>query len=91
MLVFDNAPKRPTNLTLNAKVLDTAKDLGMNISATVDELLRQAVIKAYTERWNEDNQGAIADYNARIEREGTFSQRIQRFVAEQPKGSDGPL
>ena len=70
MLRFDDSPKRATNLTLNAKVLDTAKELGMNISATVDELLAAEVQRRYWERWNEDNQGAIADYNARIEREG---------------------
>ena len=69
MIRFDDAPKRATNLTLNAKVLDTAKQLGMNVSATVDKLLMEAVTKAYWERWNEDNKDAIADYNARIERE----------------------
>ncbi len=70
MLRFDDAPKRATNLSLNAKVLDAAKELGMNISATVDELLAAEVRRRYWERWNEDNREAIADYNARIEREG---------------------
>lgn len=93
MIRFDDSPKRATNLTLNAKVLDTAKALGMNVSATVDKLLMEAVTKAYWERWNEDNKDAIADYNARIEREGTFSQRIQRFLASQPAmpADDGAL
>ena len=39
MLHFNNAPKRAANLSLNSKVLETAKDLGMNISQTVDTLL----------------------------------------------------
>jgi len=90
MLRFDDGPKRATNLTLNAKVLDTAKELGMNISATVDELLAAEVQRRYWQRWNEDNREAIADYNARIEREGTFSQRIQRFLAQAPK-NDGAV
>ncbi len=90
MLRFDDGPKRATNLTLNAKVLDTAKELGMNISATVDELLAAEVQRRYWQRWNEDNREAIADYNARIEREGTFSQRIQRFLATPPK-NDGAV
>ena len=58
--------------------------------ATVDELLTAEVQRRYWQRWNEDNQGAIADYNARIERDGTFSQRIQRFLAQQPP-LDGPV
>jgi antitoxin CcdA len=45
--------------------------------------LTAEVQRRYWQRWNEDNQGAIADYNARIERDGTFSQRIQRFLSEQ--------
>jgi antitoxin CcdA len=91
MLAFDAAPKRATNLSLNSKVLDAAKALGMNISATVDELLAAEVKRRYWERWNLENQGAIEDYNARIEREGTFSQRIQRFLAENPDRADGPV
>ncbi|NRF68372.1 type II toxin-antitoxin system CcdA family antitoxin [Aquincola sp. S2] len=77
------APKRPINLSLNAKVLDMAKDMGLNISQTVDALLTEEVLRQYRERWQEDNAQAIADYNARIEREGTFSQRIQRYLEEQ--------
>ena len=90
MLRIDDAPKRATNLTLNSRVLDAAKELGMNISATVDELLAAEVKRRYWERWNQDNQGAIEDYNARIEREGTFSQRVQRFLSQQPQ-DDGTL
>ena len=77
------APKRPINLSLNAKVLDMAKDLGMNISQTADALLTEEVLRQYWARWPDDNAQAIADYNARIEREGTFAQRIQRHLDEQ--------
>jgi antitoxin CcdA len=80
MLRFDDSPKRATNLTLNAKVLDTAKELGMNISATVDELLTAEVQRRYWQRWNEDNKDAIADYNARIEREGLPLAKYRSFA-----------
>jgi len=43
MLRFDDAPKRPTNLSLNSKVLDLAKELGINLSQTVDALLEEEV------------------------------------------------
>ena len=81
MLRFDDSPKRPTNLSLNAKVLEMARELGMNISQTVDTLLAEEVRKRYFERWNVDNAEAIAHYNARIEREGTLSQRIQKHLS----------
>ena len=77
------APKRPINLSLNAKVLDMAKEMGLNISQTVDALLTEEVMRQYWQRWQVDNAQAIADYNARIEREGTFAQRIRKHLAEE--------
>lgn len=80
MLRFDASPKRPTNLSLNAKVLDMARELGMNISQTVDALLAQEVQRRYWERWNEQNGQAISDYNARIERDGLPLARYRTFM-----------
>ena len=77
----ETASKRAINLSLNAQVLLSAKDLGMNISQTVDELLTQEVERRRLALWNEENRDAIAQYNARIEREGTFTQRIRQHLA----------
>jgi antitoxin CcdA len=66
MLTFEGAPKKPTNLTLNTRVLEMAREMGMNISQTVDELLAAEVQRRYWERWNQDNKQAIAEYNARV-------------------------
>ncbi len=70
MLQFQNAPKKSTNLSLNAHVLQTARELGMNISQTVDGLLADEVKRRYWQKWNADNREAVAHYNARIEAEG---------------------
>ena len=70
MLQFDKAPKKATNLSLNAKVLDAAKALGMNISQTVDTLLADEVRRLYWQKWNEENAQAIDHYNERIQRDG---------------------
>ena len=80
MLRFDNTPKKPTNLTLNAKVLDLARELGMNLSQTVDTLLAEEVRRRYWERWNADNKGAIDAYNERIERDGLPLARYRSFA-----------
>ncbi len=79
MLKFDDAPKKATNLSLNSKVLEAAKDLGMNISQTVDVLLAAEVKRRYWERWNEDNKDAIDAYNARIAREGLPLAKYRSF------------
>ena len=80
MLRFDNALKKPTNLTLNAKVLDLARELGMNLSQTVDALLAEEVRRRYWERWNVDNKGAIDAYNERIERDGLPLAKYRSFA-----------
>jgi antitoxin CcdA len=77
-----NAPKRAINLSLNSKVLDMAREMGLNISQTVDALLTEEVLRVYRQRWQQDNAEAIAHYNERIAREGTFSQRIRAHSAE---------
>lgn len=66
MLKFDNAPKKATNLSRNAKVLEMAREMGMNVSQTVDTLLAAEVRRRYWEQWNEENREAVAEYNARI-------------------------
>ena len=80
MLRPDPSLKRPTNLSLNAKVLDMARELGMNISQTVDALLAEEVQRRYWARWNEDNKQAVADYNARIERDGLPLAKYRSFM-----------
>jgi antitoxin CcdA len=80
MLRNDASPKRATNLSLNAKVLDMARELGMNISQTVDTLLAEEVQRRYWARWNEDNRDAISSYNARIEREGLPLAKYRTFM-----------
>lgn len=70
MLRFEDAPKKPTNLSLNADVLAMARELGMNVSRTVDALLAEEVKRQYWARWNEQNREAIDQYNERIEQEG---------------------
>ena len=80
MLTVVKTPKRAINLSLNAQVVDTARELGMNLSATVDALLAEEVKKRYWERWNAENKDAIEHYNARIEREGLPLARYRTFM-----------
>ncbi len=70
MLHFANAAKKATNLSLNVKVLEAAKDLGMNISQTVDGLLTEEVKRRYWDKWNADNKPAIDAYNERVRQHG---------------------
>lgn len=74
-----NTPKRPVNLSINARTLELAKELGMNISQTVDALLAAEVKRRYWEQWNERNKDAIDAYNARIAKEGLPLAKYRSF------------
>ena len=76
---FDNAPKKATNLSLNAKVLEMAREMGMNVSQTVDTLLAAEVRRRYWEQWNEENREAVTEYNARIASEGLPLAKYRTF------------
>ena len=71
--------KRPVNLSINARTLELAKELGMNLSQTVAGFLTAEVQRRYWERWNDDNKEAINAYNARIEQEGPPLARYRGF------------
>ncbi len=71
--------KRPINLSLTSKTVDMAKELGINLSQTVDAWLGEEVKRRYWERWSEDNREAIAEYNARIAKEGLPLEKYRTF------------
>lgn len=79
MLQFDKAPKKATNLSLNSKVLEMARALGMNVSQTVDTLLAEEVKRRYWEQWNEKNKDAIDAYNDRIAKHGLPLAKYRSF------------
>ena len=82
MLRFDNAPKKATNLSLNSKVLEMARELGMNVSQTVDGLLAEEVKRRYWEKWAEESKDGIAAYNTRIAKEGLPLAKYRSFARD---------
>jgi len=54
------ASKRKTSLTLDAAMLDSAKDLGINVSAVADAALQLAIANARRSKWLDENAEAFA-------------------------------
>ena len=73
------AAKRPANLTISAELLDKAKALKINLSQTLEERLTQVVREAEVEEWLVANRKAIDAYNARVERDGVWSDKLRGF------------
>ncbi len=77
---FDTAaPKKATNLSINADLLRQAKELNINLSQTLEQHLAELVREARRQQWLADNKGAIESYNQRIESQGVFSDGLRQF------------
>ncbi len=73
------APKRATNLSVNSDLLNKARALNINLSATLEESLI-AIIKAKQQQaWLAQNQQAINGYNQQVDEQGTFSDTLRAF------------
>lgn len=74
-----NAPKRAANLSVNGDLLNKAKDLDINLSATLEQALAQALKKKQREQWLAENRNAINAYNEHVEAHGVFSDDLRSF------------
>ena len=79
-ITFDqSAPKKSANLSINADLLQQAKQLNINLSQTLEQRLAEIVRQAQSEQWLAENRNALEEYNRRIEARGTFSDGLRRF------------
>lgn len=72
-------PRRSTSLTLNRRLLDEAKDLGVNISRAAEEGVALAIRAARARRWREENAAALEDYNRFIDAGGVPLAEFRKF------------
>jgi antitoxin CcdA len=56
-----------------------AREMGMNVSQTVDTLLAAEVRRRYWEQWNAENKDAVAEYNARMALDGLPLAKYRTF------------
>jgi antitoxin CcdA len=73
------APKRAANLSINADLLAKARRLDINLSATLENALIEALLKDRRERWLAVNRPAIDAYNEEVEARGVFSDGVRGF------------
>lgn len=74
-----NAPKKPTNLTINSDLLIKAKELKINISSVLEQALVERLKQTQSDEWLRENSDSIASYNEHIEQFGVFSDTVRTF------------
>jgi len=73
------APKQATNLSIDRDLLNEAREAGVNLSAALEEALREKVAAARREKWKRENAEAIAEYNDLLAEHGVFSEGQRTF------------
>ncbi len=74
-----DAPKKPTNLSINSDLLTKSKALNINLSATLEQVLRTKLAESEAETWKKENKRAIQAYNEMVEEHGLFSDEHRKF------------
>lgn len=74
-----NAPKKPTNLSLNSDLLKKIKKLNINLSATLEQALRTKLAENEAENWAKENKRAIQVYNEFVDENGLFADEHRTF------------
>lgn len=70
--------KRAANVSVNQGLLEQAKALDINLSATLERALEAEVRARKREKWLQENREAIEGYNAWVAEQGVFSPMFRK-------------
>jgi antitoxin CcdA len=74
-----DAPKKATNLSLNSDLLKKSKSLNINLSAALEQTLRDKLAEAEAQKWLDENKNAIKAYNEFVAEQGCFGDEYRSF------------
>lgn len=74
-----DAPKKPTNVSINCELLEKAKALNINLSATLEAALAEQLRIQQRNQWIAENGKAVQAYNRFVEENGVFSDGLREF------------
>ena len=75
----DGDAKRPTNVSLSRRLLQEAREHGINISRACERGLAEQVAESRAKKWLAENDKAIQSSNAHVEAHGLPLARHRRF------------
>ena len=73
------SPRRATNVSLPARLVEEAKELGVPVSKACELGLAAEVKKAREAKWLEENWDAIQSSNAWVEKHGLPLAKYRQF------------
>lgn len=77
--VLDSEEKTPVNLRIRASLKARARELGVNLSQTLERGLEREILDRERQAWVEENRAAVEAYNERVEKRGPALAEFRRF------------
>lgn len=71
--------RKATNLSLDAGLVEEAKNLDINISRIAEDGIAKAVAEEKARRWKMENREAIQSLNAYVEENGLPLEEFRQF------------
>ena len=71
--------RRPTNISVDAGLIEDARELGINISRACEEGLAREISEERGRRWLKENREAIDGWNMWVEEHGLPLERYRQF------------
>lgn len=68
--------KRAVNVSIDAELLELARDMGLSPSQVLETALRTATEAERVRRWQQANRKSLASYDRLIERAGVFGEEL---------------
>ena len=72
-------PKRAVNVSIDEEILAAAKAQGINLSQTLEDILRKLTQEARDAKWQEENREALEAHNRFIEEHGIWSKKYRSW------------
>ncbi|MDH5232854.1 MAG: type II toxin-antitoxin system CcdA family antitoxin [Gammaproteobacteria bacterium] len=76
---YSKAVKKAVNVTVNKELLELAKEMKINLSATLEQALVKAIQEERSKQWLAVNESAIEEYNQKVDENGVFSDGLRKF------------
>lgn len=71
--------KKVINLSVNSGLLTRARELDINLSATLEKALESSVRQSVKERWLEENKQSLENCNSLAQEHGLFADKHRGF------------
>lgn len=71
--------RKPTNLSLDAALLQEARSLDINLSRAAEDGVAQAVARERAAQWKRDNAAALSSSNDWVARNGLPLEKFRAF------------